>query len=752
MTTSRPSRRTSPAGSPGRSRIASALPRPDGPGGPVGAAVGGPAPLTDGPALAQASAATSPPDAPAGTAPEPPRAPSDPDLPVPVLPVGRIPVLDVSPVAEEGRFPAKAVVGEAVPIGATVIREGHDALGATAVLLRPDGTVHSTARMVDVAPGLDRYEARLVPDTEGDWSFRVEGWSDPYGTWAHDATIKVEAGIDVELMLTEGELVLERAAHRTGADAMGPHDARVVLDAVAAMRDTTLAPLERLAAALTPEVRAALDRTPLRDHVTASRAYPLVVHRRLALTGSWYEMFPRSHGATYDEATQTWTSGTLRTAAKQLPRIAAMGFDVVYLTPIHPIGTTYRKGRNNALQALPGDPGSPYAIGSPDGGHDAIEPSLGTFDDFDAFVARARSLGLEVALDVALQASPDHPWVQEHPEWFTTRADGSIAYAENPPKKYQDIYPLNFDNDPEGIYAEIRRVLQVWIDHGVTAFRVDNPHTKPLSFWQRLLADVRADHPEIIFLSEAFTRPAMMLTLAKIGFHQSYTYFTWRNTKAELEEYIARVGGPEGAWLRPSFWPTTHDILPPYLQHGGVAGFAVRAVLAATGSPTWGVYSGYELQEDVPRPGVEEQIDNEKYEYRPRDWSRADELGIALLVGRLNEIRRAHPALQQLRNVRVHPTTNDALVCYSRHLDAEHSPTGRADTVVVVVNIDPYGTQEGVVYLDLPALGLSPGHPVVAHDLVSDQTYSWSDQVFVRLDPNEHVAHIAHLSQPTDQA
>lgn len=673
-----------------------------------------------------------------------------PDVPAgaPVEPVGRIPVLDVSPVAEEGRFPAKAVVGEAVPVRATVIREGHDALGATAVLLRPDGSVRSAVRMVDIAPGLDRYEARVVPDAEGDWSFRVEGWSDPYGTWSHDAAIKVEAGIDVELMLAEGALVLERAAGREGEDAMAPEDSRTLLDAVTALRDTTRPPLARLAAGLSAPVRQALERTPLRDLVTVSRTYPLVVHRRLALTGSWYELFPRSHGARFDAATQQWTSGTLRTAADELPRIAAMGFDVVYLTPIHPIGTTFRKGRNNALAALPGDPGSPYAIGSVAGGHDAIEPSLGTFDDFDAFVARARSLGLEVALDVALQASPDHPWVREHPEWFTTRADGTIAYAENPPKKYQDIYPLNFDNDPEGIYAEIRRVLQVWIDHGVTAFRVDNPHTKPLSFWERLLADVRASHPEVVFLSEAFTRPAMMLTLAKIGFHQSYTYFTWRNTKAELEEYLARVGGDEAPWLRPSFWPTTHDILPPYLQAGGVPGFAVRAVLAATGSPTWGVYSGYELVENVPRPGVEEQIDNEKYEFRPRDWARADALGIALLVGRLNEIRRAHPALQQLRNVRVHPTTDDSLVCFSRHLDAEHSPTGRPDTVVVVVNIDPHAPHDGTVHLDLSTFGLPADRAVVAHDALSGDTYAWRDEVYVRLDPAVSVAHVVHLEHP----
>ncbi|TQL01225.1 maltotransferase domain-containing protein [Cellulomonas sp. SLBN-39] len=668
--------------------------------------------------------------------------------PARALPVGRIPIIDVDPVTEEGRFPAKAVVGEAVPVRATVFREGHDAVGATAVLVRPDGTDHSWARMVDVAPGLDRLEARLVPDAEGDWSFRVEAWSDPYGTWSHDAAIKVDAGVDVELMLTEGALLLHRAAERRGAAAMPPTDAQVLRDAVTALRDTHRPPQARLAAGLSAPVQSALARTPLRDMVTLSRRYPLVVHRELALAGSWYELFPRSHGAHRDPQTGEWRSGTLRTAAQELPRIASMGFDVVYLTPIHPIGRTHRKGRNNSLTAVPGDPGSPYAIGSADGGHDAIEPSLGTFEDFDAFVARAKELGMEVALDVALQASPDHPWVTEHPEWFTTRADGTIAYAENPPKKYQDIYPLNFDNDPEGIYAEVRRVLQVWIDHGVTAFRVDNPHTKPLSFWQRLLADVRSDHPDVLFLSEAFTRPAMMLTLGKVGFHQSYTYFTWRNTKAELEEYLARVGGPEAAWMRPSFWPTTHDILPPYLQHGGTTGFAVRAVLAALGAPTWGVYSGYELVENVPRPGVEEQIDNEKYEFRPRDWARADDLGIALLVGRLNEIRREHPALRRLRNVRVHATSDDSLVAFSRHVDAAHSPTGRPDTVVVVVNLDPHQPHEGVVELDLTAFGLPAGRAVVAHDVLAGESYAWSDRVWVRLDPQVRVAHVVHLEHP----
>jgi starch synthase (maltosyl-transferring) len=661
-------------------------------------------------------------------------------------PIGRIPVVDVSPVVEGGRWAAKAVVGEAVPVRATVFREGHDAVGATAVLIGPDGRDRARARMVEIAPGLDRLEALLVPDAPGSWGLRVEGWSDPYGTWSHDATIKVRAGIDVELMLVEGARLLERAASRTDASAM-PDATTALNDALLALRDTSRPPLARLAPAISAPVRAAFDAFPLRDHVSPSPVYPLVVDRPLALAGAWYEMFPRSEGASYDAATQQWTSGTLTTAARGLPRIADLGFDVVYLTPVHPIGTTFRKGRNNALTAQPGDPGSPYAIGSPDGGHDAVEPSLGTFDDFDAFVSEARRLGLEVALDLALQCSPDHPWVTSHPEWFTTRADGTIAYAENPPKKYQDIYPLNFDNDPEGLYTEIRRVLQVWIDHGVTAFRVDNPHTKPLPFWERLLTDVRAAHAEVIFLSEAFTRPAMMLTLARIGFHQSYTYFTWRTTKDELAEYLIELSGESGSWLRPSFWPTTHDILPPYLQQGGVAGFAVRAVLAALGSPTWGIYSGYELVENVPRPGVEEQIDNEKYEFRPRDWAHGDEYGIATLLGQLNEIRRAHPALRQLRNLTVHPTTDDALLCFSRHLAAEHSPTGVEDSVVVVINLDPHSAHEGVVHLDLRALGLEESAPFAARDLLAGETYAWGSDAYVRLDPFVRCAHVVQVDR-----
>ncbi|WP_034225190.1 alpha-1,4-glucan--maltose-1-phosphate maltosyltransferase [Actinotalea ferrariae] len=673
-----------------------------------------------------------------------------PTAPVPSTPrplsVGRIPVVDVYPVLEAGRWPARAVVGEAVEVTATVFREGHDAVAATAVLVAPDGSDHSWVRMDVVNKGLDHYRADLIPDAEGDWGFRVEGWSDPYGTWSHDAAIKVEAGVDVELMLAEGAALLERAAER---DAVDGAQRAVLLDAVAGLRDTQRTPADRLGAGLATAVGDVLAAVPVREHLSPSPTYPLLVQRETALFGSWYEFFPRSEGATYDETTGRWRSGTLQTASERLPAIAAMGFDVVYLTPIHPIGTTHRKGRNNSLTTEPGDPGSPYAIGSADGGHDAIHPELGTFEDFDRFVERARSLGMEVALDVALQCSPDHPWVTEHPEWFTTRIDGSIAYAENPPKKYQDIYPLNFDNDPEGIYQEMRRMLQVWIDHGVTAFRVDNPHTKPLVFWERILRDIAADHPEVVFLSEAFTRPAMMHTLAKIGFHQSYTYFTWRNTKAEIEEYLTEVSGPPAAYMRPSFWPTTHDILTPYMQHGGAAAFAIRAVLAATGSPTWGIYSGYELVENVPRPGVEEQIDNEKYEFKPRDWAAAEELGISRLLGQLNAIRREHPALQRLRGLTVHRTSDDAIVAFSRRVTAAQSPTGVEDTVIVVVNTDPHHTRDGVVRLDLEALGLPApegDEPVLAaHDLLSGAVYAWGARPYVRLDPWAQCAHVIHV-------
>lgn len=678
--------------------------------------------------------------------------------PVPVTPaavpvpmahtaIGRIPVLDVSPTISEGRWAAKAVVGEMIPITATVFREGHEAVAATAVLISPDGQELS-ARMYDVAPGLDHFQGFLAPTSEGAWGLRVEGWSDPYATWVHNAEIKIAANIDQELMLAQGVELFEQAISRSGQT---PAQIKLLQEAVTGLLDSSKVPLDRLAAALTTQVRHYLTEVnPVREFVTPSATYPLFVSRTRAMAAAWYEFFPRTEGAKQDPTTGKWTSGNFATAGARLPEIAAMGFDTIYLTPIHPIGITNRKGRNNTLEALPADPGSPYAIGSADGGHDAIHPDLGTFDDFKAFVAKAKGLNMDVALDIALQCSPDHPWVTEHPQWFTTQLDGTIAYAENPPKKYQDIYPLNFDNDPEGIYQEILRVIMVWIDLGVNAFRVDNPHTKNLDFWERLLTQVRATNPDVIFLAEAFTKPAMMHTLAKIGFHQSYTYFTWRNTKEELESYIQEVTGPTGSYMRPSFWPTTHDILPPFLQHGGIPAFALRAVIAATSSPLWGIYSGYELAERVPRPGAEEQIDNEKYQYKDRDWSQGFETGITPLLTKLNAIRAAHPALRQLRNVTVHPTSNDSILAFSSHLPARFSETGQDDTIITVVNLDPHNTRDATVWLDLSTLGVSApaqSHDpaFTAYDLLSEQTFVWGATPFVRLDPIANCAHIIHV-------
>ena len=431
-----------------------------------------------------------------------------------------------------------------------------------------------------------------------------------------------------------------------------------------------------------------------------------------------------------------------------------MGFDVVYLPPVHPIGYTARKGANNSLNAAPDDPGSPWAIGSADGGHDAIHPDLGTIEDFDAFVRRAGQLGMEVALDLALQCAPDHPWVTKHPEWFTTRSDGSIAYAENPPKKYQDILPLNFDNDPEGIYAEVLRILRYWMDHGIRIFRVDNPHTKPLPFWERLLAEVASTDPDVIFLAEAFTRPAMMAGLAIIGFHQSYTYFTWRNTAAELTAYLLELAGPAAAYMRPNFFVNTPDILNEYLQDGGPPAFRVRAVLAAMLAPSWGVYSGYELCENVPVvPGSEEYMDSEKYQYRPRDWEHTETVAadISPFITHLNMIRKNHPALHWLRNLRFHYSDQPEILVFSKSTNVTDDDTRRRDTVLVVVNLDPYQPREATLWLDTAALGLAPGQQFVVTDELTGESYRWGQANYVRLDPAAAAAHIFTVAagQPT---
>ena len=667
-------------------------------------------------------------------------------MPGGAVPFGRIPVTDVRPLVEGGALPVKSVEHEEFVVRARVFREGHDAVNATAVLTDPEGRDHHFAMNCD-NPGLSEWSATVVAHTPGRWTYRVEGWSDPYATWVHDATIKIRAGIDEELMCAEGVLVLERFAAAVAGQGLPTTDLDVGL---AALRDSSRPAAARLAVATSPEIHGLAGMVPLREFVSPTTAHSLLVERERALFGAWYEIFPRSEGCFRDKKTGLWTSGTFRTAALRLPAIADMGFDVVYLTPIHPIGTTARKGRNNTLTAAPGDPGSPYAIGSPDGGHDAIHPDLGTFDDFDHFVAEAARHGMEVALDIALQASPDHPWVQTHPELFTTRADGTIAYAENPPKKYQDIYPLNFDNDPAGAYAEVRRVVQVWIDHGVKIFRVDNPHTKPVTFWQWLIADVALDHPEVIWLAEAFTKPAMMHALGMAGFQQSYTYYAWRNARWELEEYGQELAGESATYMRPSFWPTTHDILTPYMQYGGPTAWKLRAALAATMVPTYGIYAGYELMENVARPGAEEQIDNEKYEYKDRQWYLYEPGGplegqsLAWYLRRLNDIRRWHPALRWMRNLTFHSADDENVMVFSKSRVIDYR-TGERDTVLVIANLDPHATRETTVHLDLEAMGMATWSTFEAHDHMTNQTWQWRADNFVRLGPENEPVHIIHV-------
>lgn len=651
---------------------------------------------------------------------------------------GRFPITDVWPTVQSGRRPANAAVGEEITIEATCYREGHDILGVHTLINDPDGVQVARIPMVCEAPGLNRWVCTWRPDRMGDWTFTIEAFHDPLETWKHRAEVKIPAGVDVMLELAEGAALFNRAADHLESEPdptlhLGESNAtaaELLRDSARALLDNRRPAGARLAVALAPDITDYLHQGILRDYPTQCGPWPVRVERRRALFSAWYEFFPRSEGAT-DHA-----SGTLRTAMHRLEAVSAMGFDVLYMPPIHPIGSTNRKGRNNTLDPGPDDPGSPWAIGADTGGHDAVHPGLGTVADLEAFLARASELGLDVALDLALQATPDHPWVAAHPEWFTTRADGSIAYAENPPKKYQDIYPLNFDNDPEGLYAEVERVTRFWVDRGVRIFRVDNPHTKPLWVWDRLIGSINATHPDVLFLAEAFTLPAMMRGLAEVGFQQSYTYFTWRNDKWSLTEYVLELAGPASSYMRPNFWPNTPDILPEVLQSGGPPAFAMRATLAATLSPSWGVYTGYELFENAAlAPGKEEYLDSEKFQLRPRDWAAA--AGQPNLIGYLtllNDVRRRHPALQQLRNITFHSCENDAIIAYSK--------TDGDDTVIVVCSMDPFNVREGLVWLDLPALGVGWDDTVTVQDYVSGSTWAWGRAVFVRLGPGGDMAHI----------
>jgi starch synthase (maltosyl-transferring) len=558
--------------------------------------------------------------------------------------------------------------------------------------------------------------------------------------------VKIDAGQGTEDLgndLETGARLFERLAK-----ALPRNERPRAAAAAKALRDATLDVAHRVGPALDDYLQGLVERNPLRDMVTSSPRYPLWIDRPRALYGAWYEFFPRSIGAELAgdpvAPARPARHGTLKDSTEHLDYVASLGFDVVYLPPIHPIGEVNRKGPNNTLAASSWDVGSPWAIGSRDGGHDAIHPELGTMSDFHAFVRRANELGMEVALDFALQAAPDHPWVSTHPEWFTTNPDGTIAYAENPPKKYQDIYPINFDNDPAGLYAECLRIIEHWIAAGVTIFRVDNPHTKPLNFWQWLIAEAKKTHPEVLFLAEAFTRPAMMHELAKIGFHQSYTYFTWRNTKEEIETY-ARELVQSADHMRPNFFVNTPDILHDYLVHGGPAAFAIRAVLASMLSPTWGVYSGYELFEHLnAKPGSEEYLDSEKYQLRPRDFAAAiaDGRSLAPFIAKLNRIRREHPALHQLRNLHIHNSDNDEITVFSKR-DAD---TG--DTIIVACTVNPHETREATVTLDLEALGVEWDAGLRVTDLLTGAEYDWGQRNYVRLDPHAAPAHILAV-QPT---
>jgi starch synthase (maltosyl-transferring) len=658
---------------------------------------------------------------------------------------GRFPILGIKPSVEGGRWPAKAFVGEVIPFTANVFREGHDALGVELLLTDPNGatTVH---RMPAGAFGSDLWHTQVLIRTEGTYSFQIRAFADDYETWHHNATVKIGAGIDEELMMLEGVRVFSRAA----AEADRSKDSKtILLTLVDALKDTKVAVKTRLAAAELSRVHATIAEEPIRSLVTLSETYQLLAERERAGVGAWYEFFPRSEGAVFDAKTKTWQSGNFVTAAKRLPAVAQMGFNVLYMPPIHPIGVAFRKGPNNTLIAGDQDPGSPWAIGGEAGGHDAIHPDLGTVADFKNFVKTANDLGIEVALDLALQASPDHPWVKSNPEWFTTRADGTIAYAENPPKKYQDIYPINFDNDPKGIYQEVLRVVRYWISLGVKIFRVDNPHTKPVAFWEWLIGEVNAEAPEVVFLAEAFTRPSMMHALGKAGFQQSYTYYTWRNTKWELESYLTELAKTSADFFRPNLWVSTPDILTEYLQFGGPAAHKIRAAIAATASPSWGMYAGYELCESVARPGAEEHIDSEKYEYKPRDWAAAEKSGrsIADYITKLNQIRAAHPALRQLRNLELHHTDDSAILAYSKFLAAEHSPTGKSDCILVVANVDAHAVRETTVHLNLEKLGLPSTATFEVTDLITNQVYQWTNDNYVRLDSFANPVHVFKIGK-----
>ncbi len=635
---------------------------------------------------------------------------------------GRV-IIDVRrPVVDGGRYAAKGTIGELIVVEADVFGDGHDHVDASLWVRPPDGAWTETA----MEPlGNDRWRASFTPSVLGRWEFRVDGWVDRFGTWRAGTQVKRTAGLDIALELRQGVELLAPIGvdaddgHRTGAGAGTDTETRVAR--------------RLLDPALVAVARRQLDRAP----VTTSAEYPLQVDAERARFSAWYELFPRS---TVDG---TDRHGTLADVIDRLPYVADLGFDVLYLPPVHPVGRSFRKGPNNTLDAGDTDVGSPWAIGASEGGHTAVHPALGTTDDVRRLASAAQDHGLALALDLAFQCAPDHPWVREHPAWFKHRPDGTIQYAENPPKKYQDIYPFDFETtDWRALWDALAGVVRFWIDAGVTVFRVDNPHTKPFPFWEWLITGVQQTHPETIFLAEAFTRPRVMEQLGKLGFSQSYTYFTWRQSKWELEEYFTDLSTRTVDFMRPNVWPNTPDILTEQLQHGGRPVFVTRAILASTLSASWGIYGpAFELIEHTAvREGSEEYLDSEKYQLRR--WDLDDSQSLAPLVRLLNQIRRRHPALQHLRGLHFHRTDNDAVICYSKR------PAGGTDAVLVVVNLDPFAAQASWLDIDLAALGLPYESTYTVHDELGGGTYTWQGaHNWVRLDPHGLSAHVFAVSE-----
>jgi starch synthase (maltosyl-transferring) len=635
----------------------------------------------------------------------------------------RVVIESVSPQVDGGAFPAKSTVGDPVTVHASVFADGHDVVRC--VLRYKKASTRSWSETPMEFLGNDRWGARFTPDELGLWQFEIAGWVDHFETWLSGIQKKAEAGVDISVELILGASLYAAAAGRARGE-----DSREMTAISGELGDTGVDDVSRLEAAAAEGAVELARRYPDRSKQTRSAMrWPVFVDPEKAVFSTWYELFPRSWSKEDGE------HGTFADVEERLDYVADMGFDVLYLPPIHPIGTTYRKGANNTLDAGEDDPGVPWAIGSEDGGHTDINPDLGTLDDLRSLRDAAAARDIELALDIAFQCSPDHPWVAEHPEWFKQRPDGTIQYAENPPKRYQDIYPLDFEtDDPEGLWHALKGVFDHWIAEGISLFRVDNPHTKSFPFWEWLIPAIQADHPDVILLAEAFTRPAVMHRLAKAGFSQSYTYFAWRSTKWELTQYMADLE-EVSEYFRPAFWPNTPDILTEELQTGGRAAFASRYVLAATLSPVCGIYGpAFELMEHRPlREGSEEYLDSEKYQIRDWDLDRADSL--APLITQMNRARRNHSALQRLDGLVFHDTDNEMILCYSKHAGE--------DVVLVVVSLDHHHVQSAWVTLDLGALGVDPEQRFAVHDLLTDRRYQWDGQHnFVQLDPGGIPAHV----------